>query len=233
MNYNTVSLKNNRIPLTAKLIFALTLIFTAIAIPLSFIFAETWLLPPLLVMLSVGFYGFVFTDPCDRLRSMIALLIADTVVFGTLTILRIKFPVYFAKISSMFLVGIAIQVFTVTGLMFILISTNTLIRQSRKCTVAVTGKVLDYKLSHDKNGQTYSPLYEYSYNGTVYQGYQEIYTHELNPPIDGERKIYINPEYPDEIFDKKPYIESYILKCVFGTAFTIGGMLATATLGMT
>lgn len=232
MPNNTASLRNNKIPFAAKLIFALILIISAIAIPLSFVFAEMWILPPLLVMLSVGLYEFGFTDPCDRLKSMIALLISDAIVFGTLTILRIKFPVYFARISSLFLIGIVIQIFTVTGLMFILISTNTLIRQSRKCTVAVKGVVLDYKLSCDKNGETYSPLYEYSYNGTVYQGYQGIYTHELNPPVGGERKIYIDPEYPEDIFDKKPYIESYIFKCVFGTAFIMGGLLATATLGM-
>ena len=48
----------------------------------------------------------------------------------------------------------------------------------------------------------YCPVYEYTYNGRIYTGCEEVYVAE-NCVAEGEyREIFINPEQPEQIFEK-------------------------------
>lgn len=112
--------------------------------------------------------------------------------------------------------------FLVVGIL-IVISALIGINRRGKCTVAVPGKCVEvkwrYRSSGDSGTMFYCPVYEYAYNGRFYTGCEEVYV-AGDCVAEGEyREIFINPEQPEQFFEKgRGEAANTILLC-FGLIF--------------
>lgn len=78
--------------------------------------------------------------------------------------------------------------------------------RNQRCTIAVLGKCVEVKCTYSSSGSSgamfYCPVYEYAYNGRFYTGCEEVYVAE-DCVAEGEyREIFINPEQPEQIFER-------------------------------
>lgn len=95
--------------------------------------------------------------------------------------------------------------FLVVGILIVISALIGKNRQSQ-CTIAVVGKCVEVKWTYRSSGDSgtmfYCPVYEYTYNGQIYTGCEEVYVAE-NGVAEGEyREIFINPEQPEQIYEK-------------------------------
>lgn len=83
-----------------------------------------------------------------------------------------------------------------------------------RCTEKIEAVVIGYVTSKGDSGETYAPLFSYSYGGTEYRSAGNVYT---NPPSHekGETaKIFIDPDNPHKIYVPSGKL-TYIMVAVF------------------
>lgn len=83
-----------------------------------------------------------------------------------------------------------------------------------QCTEKVEAVVIGYVTSEGDSGETYAPLFSYSYGGTDFRSADNVYT---NPPSHkkGETaQIFIDPDNPHKIYVPSGHL-TYILVAVF------------------
>lgn len=83
-----------------------------------------------------------------------------------------------------------------------------------RCTEKVEAVVIGYVTSEGDSGETYAPLFSYSYGGTNFRSADNVYT---NPPSykKGETvQIFIDPDNPHRIYVSSEKV-TYIMVAVF------------------
>ena len=91
----------------------------------------------------------------------------------------------------------------------------SLFKTLMKCTFMVEAEIIDIKIEKDIDGEgnistSSNPVFRYYYNGREYISSEDIGYPGLKYEKGDILNIYINPEYPYEVVDKKRKIKSHI-----------------------
>lgn len=89
----------------------------------------------------------------------------------------------------------------------------------KKYSQVVKAKCIFHKSRIRHSVKVYCPVWEYSVNNVSYQSSEKDYTDIGLPKIDEEREIYVDPDYPDEIYRPN---KSISITTVFGGLMFIG-----------
>ena len=95
------------------------------------------------------------------------------------------------------------------------------------CTEEVDAVCIDfatsYKNGHKEKRTTYTPIFKYTYNNEEFVSHSDTYSSSLDNKfsINSEYTIFINPDNPNEFFNKNISSETRILGYIF---IFVGGM---------
>lgn len=103
-------------------------------------------------------------------------------------------------------------VFTILGNVFLKINDSN----KDKCTEKVTATVVDMLESTSSDSRTYTPVFAYTYKNETYTSHTNTYASNYDDKfyVGSEWEIYINPNYPSEIYCEE-------IAKTFGTIATI------------
>ncbi|MBR0385479.1 MAG: DUF3592 domain-containing protein [Erysipelotrichaceae bacterium] len=94
------------------------------------------------------------------------------------------------------------------GVVFLLVSNVIQVLGNKKkenCTYYTTARISGFKTESDSDGGTTTyPVYTYSYGGNEYTVRSNVYDYRMQPRLNQEVNIYLNPEDPEN-----SYIENY------------------------
>lgn len=98
----------------------------------------------------------------------------------------------------------------------------------KRCTEKIRAVCIDLyeEVRHEPEGGTsavYIPKWEYSYDGKVYQQYEDRRTNVGVPNVGSERMIYVNPDDPNEIY--RSNFQASIFTVIVGGAMAVVGFL--------
>ena len=126
-------------------------------------------------------------------------------------------------------------VFFIIGVVFALVATILVIlhKKKRKCyNMEVQATIVETKLYRKKLGgveRFYYPVYEYQYKGVTYQNESNLGTNG-RPKVGKVRKIYLNPENPEEYIEKRflTYLHIVIVTAISVVFGFVGLMILLA-----
>ncbi|EWM54418.1 DUF3592 domain-containing protein [Ruminococcus flavefaciens] len=106
----------------------------------------------------------------------------------------------------------------------------SLFKSIKNCTVMVEAEIIDIMTGEDTDldGYTtlyYKPVFRYYYDGHEYISSEMTEYPSINYQKGDTLTIYINPEFPDEVLNKKIRTKSYI---AFGTLCILFSILIIA-----
>lgn len=73
-----------------------------------------------------------------------------------------------------------------------------IIVERKTCTVPVEAVCVDYCSSHSNKDTTYSPVWEYEFEGRIIRSSEKIYSDSLKVKQGETRVLYVNPDNPVE-----------------------------------
>ena len=165
-----------------------------------------------ITMLTFGqlFFGvgiIILVSKKDKLNNLVLLAFpligGGFMISGAFSLSGNKF---FIDMITMIAPYIFVAIFFVIGAT---LSIATIISQKIKemrCTIPLDSKVVDIKSKYTSK-RVYSPVYEYYYNGKIYQQWSEVYTNTGVQKLDDRLTIYINPADPTDFYIKKSFIK--------------------------
>ena len=73
-------------------------------------------------------------------------------------------------------------------------------KKKENCTYSVQTQCIDLRKKSDSDGDLYSPVYQYYYNGREYIYKSKVSSNAKPPELYGYYEIKINPENPEDIW---------------------------------
>ncbi|MBO7424089.1 MAG: hypothetical protein J6U23_00280 [Clostridiales bacterium] len=196
----------------------------AAMIILAFIEPAKWLCAPLCGQLMVGLaIAFMVNDKKKKIGRILfyLLFIISGLALFILPILM-KFVDFTLPESTVLWLALVI------GVGVIAVPIISYIYSCKHYTEEVDAVVVDYISHNSSNGHIVkTPVYEFSYMGKLYRVSNSNFTNYGNPGIDQHVTLLIDPEDPEEFFDKKRGASR-----IFGSFFIGAIFLVVAILGL-
>lgn len=112
----------------------------------------------------------------------------------------------FVRIIGVFIAGLLALV----GIVLFMIPAS----QKAKCTEKVTATVTGFAVHDGDSGETYAPIFEYTYNGMEYRSSSKVYARPSEFEEGEITEICIDPDSPHDVYvptEKTMYIVSVVL----------------------
>lgn len=114
--------------------------------------------------------------------------------------------------------------FIIFGLGIIIIYTVHMIGKKKRCTYLITATVIGLKKQRDSNGTTYSPIYQFWFNGAEYTVTTSYSRNFALPEINSQKELHINPKAPTDFYDHSILYQFSLL--FMGILFIFGGVIS-------
>ncbi len=196
----------------------------AVMIIFAFIGPLKWLCAPICGQLMAGLaIAFMVKDKKRKIGKILFYLLFVVVGLALLII-----PILSKVIDFSLPQETVLWLALVIGFGVIIVPVITYFYSCKHYTEEVDAVVVDYISQSNSNGHTVrTPVYEFTYMGKTYRVNNSSFTNYGNPGLDQRVTLLIDPEDPEEFFDKKRGVSK-----IFGSFFIGAIFLVVAILGL-
>ena len=193
-------------------------------IAVFFLLKEGWVTLPALVFIGIGIIVFWGSKPKNKKVNLLISILCFAAASIPLIFLRFSYPEVF-KVFSQHTISYQMEfLFGFVGLAMIIGAVKKSISSKQLYPVKVTGTVV--WIYHNVRTSTkgtkvtvYSPLYEYTYNGSTYRSSDEVYTNIIIPKMHEQDPLRLDPDDPEKIYDVKRNRANNRFQIIFGAMF--------------
>ncbi len=157
-----------------------------------------------------------------RLKNMLIFMGIEGVFIVAVTILRLTFPAFFAALTVTMDVALFGVLFCILGVLLPLVFCRNQYFLKKCCTEPVEAVCIGLTRKHHadqtKHRATFSPTYEYSYNGKTITARRDTSSNFGNPRVGRPYRLFIDPRHPTKFYEPH-YARAEI------TVFSIGGFI--------